>query len=265
MKLNFEIKIGAVIGIIIVTISLLSLFWVPYDYNLMDHEKRLLPPSPAHLLGTDNFGRDIFSRIMAGGRNSLLLAVCTVIGAAAAGSIMGLLAGYRGGITADIIMRIIDTLNSFPGIVLALLFVAVMDNGQFTLFIALLILFTPSYTRVMRTGAMQYKNSSFVQAEKILGAGYFRITFIHILPNLAPALLSASVLGLSNAILAEAAMSYLGMGIQPPNPSWGRMLYESQSWFFNAPWYSLAPGLFIMLTVIAFHMLGEGLRRRFGG
>jgi peptide/nickel transport system permease protein len=162
-------------------------------------------------------------------------------------------------------MRIIDTINSFPGIVLALLLVAVMDNGQFTLFIALLILFTPSYTRVMRTGAMQYKNSNFVQAEKILGAGYFRITFIHILPNLAPQLLSASVLGLSNAILAESAMSYLGMGIQPPNPSWGRMLYESQSWFFSAPWYSLAPGLFIMLTVIAFHMLGEGIRRRFGG
>jgi len=265
MKLNFEMKIGAAIGIVIVAMSLLSLFWVPHDYNLMDHEKRLLPPSVSHLLGTDNFGRDIFSRIMAGGRNSLLLAVCTVTGAAAVGSLLGLLAGYRGGITADIIMRIIDTLNSFPGIVLALLLVAVMDNGQFTLFIALLILFTPSYTRVMRTGAMQYKNSAFVQAEKIIGAGYFRITFIHILPNLAPHLLSASVLGLSNAILAEAAMSYLGMGIQPPNPSWGRMLYESQSWFFSAPWYSLAPGLFIMLTVIAFHMLGEGIRKRFGG
>ena len=265
MKLNFEIKLGAAIGIFIVAMSLLSFFWVPHDYNLMDHEKRLLPPSLSHLLGTDNFGRDIFSRIMAGGRNSLLLAVCTVTGAAAVGSLLGLLAGYKGGITADIIMRIIDTINSFPGIVLALLFVAVMDNGQFTLFIALLILFTPSYTRVMRTGALQYKNSNFVQAEKILGAGYFRITFIHILPNLAPQLLSASVLGLSNAILAEAAMSYLGMGIQPPNPSWGRMLDESQSWFFSAPWYPLAPGLFIMLTVIAFHMLGEGIRKRFGG
>jgi len=265
MKLNFEIKLGAAIGIFIVAMSLLSFFWVPHDYNLMDHEKRLLPPSLTHLLGTDNFGRDIFSRIMAGGRNSLLLAVCTVTGAAALGSLLGLLAGYRGGITADIIMRIIDTINSFPGIVLALLFVAVMDNGQFTLFIALLILFTPSYTRVMRTGALQYKNSNFVQAEKIIGAGYFRITFIHILPNLAPQLLSASVLGLSNAILAEAAMSYLGMGIQPPNPSWGRMLDESQSWFFSAPWYPLAPGIFIMLTVIAFHMLGEGIRRRFGG
>jgi peptide/nickel transport system permease protein len=117
----------------------------------------------------------------------------------------------------------------------------------------------------MRTGALQYRDASFVQAEKILGAGFFRITFIHILPNLAPSLLSASVLGLSNAILAEAAMSYLGMGIQPPEPSWGRMLFEAQAWFFNAPWCAIAPGIFIMLTVIAFHLLGEGIRKRFGG
>jgi peptide/nickel transport system permease protein len=162
-------------------------------------------------------------------------------------------------------MRIIDTINSFPGIILALLFVAVMDTGQFTLFIALFILFTPSFTRVMRTGALQYKNAPFIQAERILGANFFRITFIHILPNVAPSLLSACVLGLSNAILAEAAMSYLGMGIQPPEPSWGRMLQESQVYFFNAPWCAIAPGIFIMLTVIAFHLLGEGLRRRFKG
>ncbi len=260
-----NLKVGAVIGIIIVKMSLLSLFWVPHNYNQMDHSNRLMPPSASHILGTDNFGRDVFSRIMAGGRNSLLLAVCTVMGAAVLGSLLGLLAGYIGGITGEIIMRFIDTLNSFPGIVLALLLVAVMGNSQFSLFLALLILFTPSYTRVMRTGALSYKNASFIQAEKILGAGFFRITFIHILPNLAPSLLSASVLGLSNAILAEAAMSYLGMGIQPPEPSWGRMLFEAQAWFFNAPWCAIAPGIFIMLTVIAFHLLGEGLRKRFGG
>ncbi|MCL2758895.1 MAG: ABC transporter permease [Treponema sp.] len=265
MKLNRELLIGASIASIIVLMSLLSLVWVPHDYNQIDHSIRLMPPGLKNILGTDNFGRDIFSRIMAGGINSLFLAVCTVIGAAIAGSILGLLAGYLGGITGEIIMRIIDTLSSFPGIVLALLFVALMDNSQFSLFIALLILFTPSYTRIMRTGAMQYKNAMFIQAERILGAGFIRITFIHILPNLTPSLLSASVIGLSNAILAESAMSYLGMGIQPPHPSWGRMLFESQAWFFNAPWYSLAPGIFIMLTVIAFHLLGEGLRRSFGG
>jgi len=231
----------------------------------MDHSRRLLSPGTSHILGTDNFGRDVFSRIMAGGRNTLLLAVCTVAAAAAAGCILGLFAGYLGGLAGEVIMRVMDTISSFPGIVLALMFVAVMGSGQLPLFSALLILFIPSYTRIMRTGAMKYKNAEFIQAEQILGAGYFRITFIHILPNLAPSLLSASVLGLSNAILAEAAMSYLGMGIQPPEPSWGRMLYEAQSWFFNAPWYALSPGFFIMLTVIAFHLLGEGIRRSFGG
>jgi peptide/nickel transport system permease protein len=265
MKLNFELKSGAALGIIIVAMSVVSFFWSPHNFYKMDPAKRFLSPSASHLLGTDNFGRDIFSRIMAGGRNSLLLALCTVAGAAAAGSILGLLAGFLGGLTEEIIMRIIDTVNSFPGIVIALLFTAIMDNGQFTLFIALLILFTPSFTRVMRTMALQYKDAAFIQAERLLGAGFFRITFMHILPNVIPSLLCACVIGLSNAILAESAMSYLGLGIQPPNPSWGRMLYESQAWFFNAPWCAIAPGIFIMLTVIAFHLLGEGLRRRFGG
>jgi peptide/nickel transport system permease protein len=265
MKLNLELKLGAAAGIVIITMSLLSFFWVPHDYNKMDTNSRFIPPGGKYLLGTDNFGRDIFSRIMAGGRNSLLLAVCTAVCAAAAGSILGLLSGYIGGIFGEAIMRIIDTISSFPGIFFALIMIAIMDNGQFTLFIALLIIFIPSYTRVMRTGAMQYKNASFIQAERILGAGYLRITFLHILPNTAPSLLSASVLGLSNAILAEAAMSYLGMGIQPPEPSLGRMLFEAQTWVFNAPWCAIAPGIFIMLIVAAFHLLGEGLRRSFEG
>jgi peptide/nickel transport system permease protein len=264
VKLPFELQFGAAVGLVIVLMALLSFFWVPYDYNHIDPDKRLLAPGAKHFMGTDNFGRDIFSRVMAGGRNSLLLALCTVAGAALVGCILGLTAGYVGGIPNEIITRIIDTANSFPGIVLALLLITVMDNNQFSLFIALLILFTPSFTRVIRAGAMQYRNSPFVQVERVLGAGFFRITLIHILPNIAPSLFSACVLGLSNAILAEAAMSYLGLGIQPPNPSWGRMLYESQTWFFNAPWYALAPGLAILLTVLAFHLTAEGLRQRFG-
>lgn len=264
MKLNFELKFGLALGLVVVIMSLLSFFWVPYNYNAIDHNSRLLPPNAKHIMGTDNFGRDIFSRVMAGGRNSLLLAVCTVAGAVIAGSVLGLTAGYLGGLPGEVITRVIDTISSFPGIILALLLIAVMDNSQFSLFAALLILFTPSFTRVMRAGAMQYRDASFVQAERILGAGFFRITIIHILPNIAPSLFSAAVLGLSNAILAEAAMSYLGLGIQPPNPSWGRMLYESQTWFFNAPWCALAPGFSVLLTVLAFHLAGEGLRQKYG-
>jgi peptide/nickel transport system permease protein len=265
MRLNSELKIGVVLSLFVIIMSLVSLLWIPYDYNLMDGANRFLPPGAAHPLGTDNFGRDVFSRIMIGGRYTLVLALCTVAGAAAAGTILGLASGYAGGIRDEIIMRLMDALSSFPGILLALVMVALMDNGQFTLFIALLILFVPSFTRVMRSGALQYKHTDFILAERLLGASRLRIIFVHILPNLAPSLLSASVLGLSNAILAEAAMSYLGLGIQPPTPSWGRMLSESQNFLFNAPWCALAPGIFIMLTVIAFHCLGEGLRRLSGG
>ncbi|MCL2067294.1 MAG: ABC transporter permease [Treponema sp.] len=261
MRLNIELKIGAVLCFIIIALALLSLFWVPFDYNLMDTQKRFLPPGIRHIFGTDNFGRDIFSRVMIGGRYTILLAVCTVAAAAAIGSVLGLFAGYTGGITGEIIMRVMDTISSFPGILLALMMVALLDNSQFTLFTALLIIFIPSYTRIMRSGALQYKTTGFVLAEKIIGASPVRIIFIHILPNLVPSLLSASVLGLSNAILAESAMSYLGLGIQPPVPSWGRMLSESQNFLFNAPWCALVPGAFIMLTVIAFHCLGEGIRR----
>jgi peptide/nickel transport system permease protein len=262
--LNNELKMGAVLSICIAAMSLAGLFWTPHDFNQMDSGRRFLPPGGRHILGTDNFGRDVFSRIMIGGRYTLVLAVCTVTGAAAIGTMLGLFSGYCGGIRDEIVMRIMDALSSFPGLLLALVMVALMDNGQFTLFAALLVLFTPSFTRVMRSGALQYKYTDFILAERLLGASHARIVFIHILPNLAPSLLSASVLGLSNAILAEAAMSYLGLGIQPPTPSWGRMLSESQNFLFNAPWCVLAPGVFIMLTVIAFHCLGEGIRRRAG-
>ena len=262
--MNGELRLGAALALAVILMSLAGLFWTPHGYNRMDSARRFLPPGGGHLLGTDNFGRDVFSRIMTGGRYTLLLALCTVAGAAAAGTVLGLFSGYSGGIRDEILMRLMDALSSFPGILLALVMVALLDNGQFTLFIALLILFIPSFTRVMRSGALQYKHADFILAERLLGAGRRRIMFIHILPNLLPSLLSASVLGLSNAILAESAMSYLGLGIQPPEPSWGRMLAESQNFLFNAPWCALAPGVFIMLTVIAFHYLGEGLRRLTG-
>jgi peptide/nickel transport system permease protein len=264
MTTNHELQFGAILAFLIIAMSLLGLVWVPFDYNAMDSGRRFLPPGEKHIFGTDNFGRDIFSRLMIGGRHTILLAVCTVAGSAALGTVLGLAAAYSRGIYDEIIMRIMDALSSFPGILLALVMVALLDDGQFTLFAALLILFIPGFTRVMRSGALRYKCADFILAERLLGASHARIVFLHILPNLAPPLLSASILGLSNAILAEAAMSYLGLGIQPPLPSWGRMLSESQNFLFKAPWCALAPGFCIMLAVLAFHYLGEGIRRAFG-
>jgi peptide/nickel transport system permease protein len=204
----------------------------------------------------------VFSRIMAGGRYTLLVALLTVAGSALAGSSLGMVSGYAGGIWDEVIMRLMDTLSSFPGILLALVMVALLGSGQGTLIIALLILFIPSFVRIMRSGMLQFKNRDFVKTAELWGCSRFRIIFVHILPNLVPSLLSASILGLSNAILAEATMSYLGLGIQPPAPSWGRMLSESQNFLFNAPWCAIAPGVMIMMTVLAFHYLGEGIRRR---
>lgn len=265
-----NLKFGVALAGCIVALSLVSFVYTPYDYNAMDAAGRFAPPGVAHLMGTDNFGRDIFSRVMIGGRYTLLVSLLTVLGSAIIGSTLGLLSGYLGKAWDEALMRLMDALSAFPGILLALVMVSLMNafggNGQqsqVALIIALLILFIPSYARIMRTGMLQYKNADFALMVTLMGASHFRIIFVHILPNLTPSLLSATVLGLSNAILAEATMSYLGLGIQPPLPSWGRMLSESQNFLFNAPWCALFPGLMIMLIVIAFHAVGEGIRQHY--
>ena len=261
--MNFELRAGFALTIFIFVIFLMG-FFLPSDYNAMNSEKRFASPGIEHLFGADNFGRDVLFRVMAGAKYTLLTALVTVAGSAAIGSILGLAAGYAGGLRDELTMRLMDTLSSFPGILLALVMVSLMDNKSGTLVIALLILFIPGFTRIMRNGMLQYKNREFVLSARIAGISSPRIIFFHIFPNLLAPLLSASVLGLSNAILAESTMSYLGLGIQPPIPSWGRMLSESQSFLFNAPWCALAPGIMIMLTVLAFHYLGEGLKDRAG-
>jgi peptide/nickel transport system permease protein len=261
-KMKIDFKIGAVLVIFIGVLTLTGIFYTPHDYNEMDAARRFVPPGKDFVLGTDNFGRDIFSRIMTGSKYTLLAALLTVSGSALAGSALGLFSGYCGGIIDEIIMRLMDVLSSFPGILLALVMTALLGPGESTLVIALLILFVPSFMRITRSGALQYKDRDFIRAAELWGCSAPRLLFVHILPNLLPSLLSAIVLGLGNAILAEATMSYLGLGIQPPVPSWGRMLAESQNYLFNAPWCALAPGFMIMLTVSAFHFLGEGIRRQ---
>jgi peptide/nickel transport system permease protein len=258
-----DFRAGAVLALGILILSLVSVFYLPYGYNEIDSESRFLAPQAAHLMGTDNFGRDVFSRVMAGGRYTLATAFLTVAGAALIGCVLGLFSGYAGGLIDECVMRIMDAVSSFPSILLALMMISLLENGPFTLTAALLILFIPSFTRIMRSGMLEYKNRDFVQLARIWGVPPPRLIFVHILPSLLPSLLSASVLGLSNAILAEATMSYLGLGIQPPLPSWGRMLSESQNFLFNAPWCALSPGVMIMVTVLAFHYLGEGIRSRY--
>ncbi|MDR0568598.1 MAG: ABC transporter permease [Spirochaetaceae bacterium] len=260
---HIGVKIGAVLAVFVAGMAVLSLFYTPYAYNEMEPSRRFTAPGAAHFMGTDNFGRDVFSRVMIGGRYTLAVAAITVLASAGAGGSLGLISGYAGGVGDELLMRLMDALSSFPGILAALALVSLMENTPFTLITALFVLFVPSYMRIMRSGMLQYKNANFVKTAEVMGASHFRIIFLHILPNLTAPLLSATALGLSNAILAEATMSYLGLGIQPPIPSWGRMLSESQNFLFNAPWCALAPGCMIMLTVIAFHNISEGIQQKF--
>ena len=260
-EINTSLKIGFALALLIVSLCLLG-FVLPGDYNAMDSANRFRAPGRDFLFGTDNFGRDVFFRVIVGARYTLFVAIATVISSAAIGTALGMSSGYRGGLFDEAVMRLMDTINSFPGIILALVMVSLFGNSPGTLIIALLILFIPGFTRVMRNGMLRYKNRDFILAARVAGIPPWRIIFFHIFPNTVPSLLSASVIGLSNAILAESTMSYLGLGIQPPVPSWGRMLSESQSFLHSAPWSALAPGIMIMLTVLAFHYLGEGLREK---
>lgn len=254
-------KAGALLALFVTGICIAG-FFLPFDYHEMDSGRRFIAPGKDCIMGTDNFGRDVFLRITAGAKFTLLTAVVTVAGSAAAGSALGMISGFAGSWIDEIIMRLMDTLSSIPGILLALAVVSLSDNNLGTLLIALFVLFIPGFTRIMRNGTLRCKERDFILAARVAGISYPRIIFIHIFPNLVPQLLSAAVLGLSNAILAESTMSYLGLGIQPPVPSWGRMLSESQAFLFNAPWCALAPGVMIMLTVLAFHYLGDGLSER---
>ena len=258
-NMSCDFLIGIILVCFILLLTVTGLFYLPFGYNEMHSDNQFDSPGLPHILGTDNFGRDVFSRIMAGGIHTLLTALLTVTGSALLGTILGLMAGYFGGILDEAIMRLMDAISSFPGILLALVFVSVFNHDALVL--ALIILFTPGFTRIMRSGTVQIRQRDFILAARIIGTSKPRLLLVHILPNLFPQLLSASIVALSNAILAESTMSYLGLGIQPPLPSWGRMLSESQGFLFNAPWCAIAPGIMIMLSVLGFHFTGEGLRQ----
>jgi peptide/nickel transport system permease protein len=250
---------GFIIICFILLITLIGIIYTPYDPNKMNTVIRFMPPSLGHPLGTDNFGRDILSRIMSGSKFTLIVATFTVFIGTVIGSFLGLLAGYVGGIIDEIVMRINDALTSFPGVLLALVLVSVTGQNKYSLIIALGIIFIPSYARIVRSETLRLRNQEFVSSAKLFGASPLRIMLKHILPNVYPSLLPAITIGFSNAILAEASMSYLGFGIQPPDPSLGRMLSEAQSYMISAPWYALAPGIFIILIVFGINLIAEGI------
>lgn len=226
----------------------------------MDVSVRLAPPSRLHPFGTDQYGRDIFSRVLRGGTVALGASLVSVGIASLIGIPVGFLAGLAGGALDEVIMRFMDALQAFPSILLAITIVAIIGPGPLNAMLAIGLVNGPVFARLARSVVLSVKERDFVLAAEALGCSPFRILWRHILPNgLGPLLVQATI-GASTAVLAEASLSYLGLGTQPPNPSWGRMLEEARLFMDRAPWMAFFPGLAIFLTVLGFNFLGDGLR-----
>lgn len=245
---------------LMVLIMVVGFFYMPYDPDVMDTEHELQFFSAAHPLGTDQFGRDILSRIMEGTRVSFLVGALTVVFGLLVGGAVGAVAGYYGGKIDEVIMKLIDTQMAFPGVLLALMLIAVFGNSLQNLIFALGIMSIPRFARITRSGFIKYRDAEFIKAARSRGAGDGRIIFLHILPNIVPELIVTSSLGFAGAVMSEAGLSYLGLGIKPPTPSFGRMLSEAQAEILQAGWYVLVPAAAITLLVMGFNLIGDALQ-----
>lgn len=258
-KNNRNLIIGiALVGFMFLFMVLGKLINI-YDPNAIDATAKFASMSLKHPFGCDNFGRDILARVADGTFATFKVAFGTVLIGTFFGVIVGSFTGYFGGIVDEILMRINDAVFAFPSILLALLFISLLGSGTFQVTIALGIAFIPSFARMVRGEFLKAKNMDYVRAAKLMGASSLRIMFVHILPNTFRVLLSGIMIGFNNAVLAEASMSFLGIGVQPPDPSLGRMLSEAQTYLFKAPNYAIFPGLAIILLVLGFSLLGDGL------
>lgn len=251
---------GAILTGVMLLFVLAGFFWTPYDPETMDKSVKLAGVSFAHPMGCDNFGRDILSRVLKGSGTTFLVAVGTVAIGTLCGTVLGAFTGYFGGIVDEVFMRINDALFAFPSILLGLVFISLLGSGKYNVIVALGIAFVPSFARIVRGEFIRCKNLDYVRSAKLAGAGDLRIMFVHILPNILTVLSSSVMIGFNNAVLAEAGMSYLGIGVQPPDASLGRMLSEAQTYLFSAPGYALFPGIVLILMVLGFSLLSEGLK-----
>lgn len=245
--------------LLMILAAILAPVLTPYDENDIDLMHRLSAPSAEHLLGTDEGGRDMVTRVLYGARVSLLIGVIPALLSLILGAVLGVTAGYRGGKVDTVIMRIADVTLAFPSMLLAMVIMYSLGGGIINIFLTLTLVNWASVARVIRSQTLQLKNSEFVEAARVIGVPDRKIMQRHILPNCLPTMLVLFTLNVPTSILAESSLSFLGLGIQPPNASWGLMINTGRQYLFNAPWLSFVPGAAIMLIVLAFNFLGNGL------
>ena len=252
--------IGTALAALLVLVALVSLVWTPYPAIDIDMDGRLVPPSGAHWFGQDHLGRDVLSLAMVGAQNSILVGVIAVGVGLSFGTLLGAVAAAEGGWIDELISRLSDLTFAFPALITAIMLTAVAGPGIGISIIAIGIFNIPIFARITRASAMEVWSREFVTAATAAGKGRLRITFDHVIPNILAPLTVQATVQFANAILYEATLSYLGLGTQPPQPSWGRMLNDAQAQLFEAPWLAVFPGVAIMLAVLGLNLLGDGLR-----
>lgn len=257
---NKPAVIGAAVLLLFALLALLAPWVSPYDPAQVFFTDLRAAPSARHLFGTDELGRDIFARVLFGARLSLTAGLVSVALAALVGSALGLLAGFVGGWLDEVIMRVVDALLALPFLVLAIALAAVLGPSLQNTMLAIAIVSTPAFARVARGQVLAERERDYAQAAVALGASNGRVLFRHLLPNLSGALTVQVTLAIAGAVLAESSLSFLGLGVQPPAPSWGSMLNAARGYLAYAPWMAFFPGLAIFLAVLAFNLLGDGLR-----
>ena len=261
-KMNGYLKAGLILTGLLLLMTLIGAFYTPFDPTAMSAGEKFNAPSLAHLFGTDNFGRDIFSRVLKGSGTTIFIALSTVLIGGVAGTAVGAVTGYFGGFIDEVLMRLNDALTAFPSILLALVMISILGPGsRLNVILALGIVFIPSFARITRTAFASLRDRNYIESARLMGAGSARIMLIHMLPNIISVLLPAVTIGFNNAVLAEASMSFLGIGVTPPDASLGYMLSEAQGMIAAAPWYALSTGLMIILLVFGVGLIGEGLQR----
>ncbi len=252
--------VGLSIVLIIIFIAIFANYIAPYDPLKVDLSKYLLPPSREHLLGTDEFGRDILSRIIFGARVSLQIGFFAQVISISLGTVLGLLAGFYGGWVDDVIMRIVEILFAFPFLLFVIAVVAVFGPGIQNLYLAVALIGWAGVSRIVRGQVLSLRERDFVASARAVGAGTLRILFKHILPNALSPIIIEATLGMGGMIMLEAGLSFLGLGVQAPTPSWGSMVQAGLAYMRSAWWYPVFPGIVIMIVVFGFNLLGDGLR-----